>query len=173
MKPTEFRLQVIRPALSVLALPGGLSDSSEDLLLGTAIQESGLRNIRQIGGGPARGYFQMESSTYEDCWVNYLNQRPALADKLRQLCAPDPPSVAELIGCPKFAAGMARIKYLRAPEQLPPRGDIEAYARYWKRIYNAGGSGTVEEFVRNWHQAVNDADADVGGSAHKSPDQEV
>ena len=53
---------------------GFYSIDAVNLLLGTAIQESGgLRWRVQVNGGPARGLFQMEEATYTDIWNNFLN----------------------------------------------------------------------------------------------------
>src|SRR5258708_26545125 len=38
----------------------------------------------QLGGGPAVGLFQMEPTTHDDCWTNFLNFRPVLAGKVKQ-----------------------------------------------------------------------------------------
>lgn len=43
------------------------SMAAEQLLLGTAIQESHLKYRRQIGG-PALGYFQVGTNTQDDIW---------------------------------------------------------------------------------------------------------
>jgi hypothetical protein len=150
MSPSDFREQIVDPALNAIGL---WSESAAQLLVGTAIQESRLRNINQIGG-PAKGYFQIEPATYYDLWDRYLNSRPDLADRVRSLCAPAPPSVAELVGSPRFACALARIKYLRVPEPLPPAGDVAAMGAYWKQFYNSpSGRGTAEEFVANWNAA--------------------
>ena len=56
----DLRVEVIRPALRALDL---WSPAAEDLVLGTAAQESGLAYLRQIGGGPALGLWQIEPAT--------------------------------------------------------------------------------------------------------------
>lgn len=143
----------IDTALSALDLDRAADRfAAADLLLGTAIQESGLIHTRQMGGGPARGYWQMEPATHDDIWTNYLAYRPELATRLTSLMPsgtrPDP---ALLETIPTYAAAMARLKYRRAPEALPARGDLEGAARLWKAVYNtAGGAGTEQEFIENW-----------------------
>jgi len=67
---TDFRRDVIAPVLQKSGLD---SEAAEELLLGTAVQESlNFKYRRQMGGGPARGYFQMEPATHDDIWDNYL-----------------------------------------------------------------------------------------------------
>lgn len=56
------------------------SESAENLLIGTAAQESALGEyIRQLGNGPALGIFQMEPATFKDIVQNYLQYKPELA----------------------------------------------------------------------------------------------
>ncbi|MDX1428656.1 MAG: hypothetical protein R3282_00145, partial [Rhodothermales bacterium] len=78
-------IDAIRPALAALEKKGR---ASEELLLGTAIQESLLEFRRQLGGGPARGLFQMEPATHDDCWENYLNFRRSLAETVKSTLEP-------------------------------------------------------------------------------------
>ena len=50
-----------------------VSQEAENLLMGTAAQESALGEyIRQLGNGPALGIFQMEPETFDDIVRNYL-----------------------------------------------------------------------------------------------------
>ncbi|WP_157098735.1 hypothetical protein [Novosphingobium rosa] len=61
-----FRTNVVDVALKTI---GMYSAAASDLLLGTAVHESGgFRWNRQLGNGPARGYFQMEVATHNDIW---------------------------------------------------------------------------------------------------------
>jgi hypothetical protein len=146
--PQEFSIEVIVPALNAIGL---YSPAAAQLLLGTAIQESGLRDIPQIGGGPAAGYFQIEFATYTDVLANFLAFRPALAEKVEVLCSPDKPNFAAVTAHPRYACAIARIKYLRVPEPLPAAGDIAAMAAFYKAHYNTPeGAATEAEFVANW-----------------------
>ena len=75
----DFRKLVIQPTLVHLEL---WSEAAEILLLGTALTESGLRYLKQRGGGPALGLFQIEKVTHEDIWTSYL-----MKDKNKKLQA--------------------------------------------------------------------------------------
>lgn len=148
----HLREQVIRPTLRWLGL---WSEAAEALLIGTAAQESaGGRYLRQLGGGPALGIYQMEPATHADIWRNYLAHRGALARKVRELrCAVSPfvDPVQELAGNLYYATAMTRIHYLRVPEPLPDAGDLEALADYWKQHYNTAlGAGQPDEFLAAW-----------------------
>jgi hypothetical protein len=131
------------------------------LLMGTATQESQLTYTRQLGGGPALGYFQMEPFTHDDCWNSYIHYRPDLKTAVlavRNAHSPQPPTAnmppaAELETNPHYAAAMARVRYLRAPAAIP--ADPREIAAYWKLYYNTPqGAGSVEEFIGNWNRVL-------------------
>jgi hypothetical protein len=72
----QLRHYVVRPTLRRLGL---WSKSAENLLMGTAAQESHLGTyLHQVGGGPAKGIFQMEPATERDLIKNYIRYRPEL-----------------------------------------------------------------------------------------------
>jgi hypothetical protein len=149
-----FRRNVIDVALHSIGL---YSEAASDLLLGTAVQESGgFRWNRQLGHGPARGYFQMEIATHDDIWTNYLKYKHALGEKVKATLKPGESATAEtLVTNDYYAAAMARIRYMRVPAPLPPAGNVEALAKYWKHYYNTPhGGGKPEQFVANWQKYV-------------------
>lgn len=148
-----FVATIVRPALNHIALP---SEAAEQLLLGTALVESRLVHRRQIGGGPARGFFQMEPATHDDIWSNFLEYRPSLAEKIKSLLSlPTANAHRELEKNDKYACAMARAHYLRAPEALPDAGDVKGMAGYWKQYYNTPlGAGTVGKYVAAWQKAM-------------------
>ena len=147
-------IRAIRPALHTLE-EGGLA--AEQLVLGTGIQESLLVHRRQLGNGPARGLFQMEPATHDDCWQNFLRFQDALAEKVRQtLEAGQQPVATTLEVNDRYAAAMCRIHYLWVTPPLPAANDIRAMANYWKQHYNTPlGAGSPEEFMEKWPQYVN------------------
>jgi hypothetical protein len=149
MDPVPFRDMFVKPALDAL---GAWSLQAEMLVVGTAAQESNLIYTRQIGGGPALGYFQMEPATHNDCWTNYINFRPPLkAMVLATRIAGGEPNAQEMITDHKYAAAMARVRYMRVADPIPTAGrDIAAY---WKQHYNTPlGAGSVDDFVANWNR---------------------
>lgn len=159
----QLRHYVVQPTLRELDL---WSPAAEALLLGTAAQESRGRWLVQLGGGPARGIFQMEPATHSDIYENFLRYRPALAGAVRRLLAPSPADERQLVTNLAYAAAMCRIHYLRQRPALPEAGDIAGLARYWKRHYNTvEGAGTEAEFLENWRQLVAPVYAAAGGLA--------
>lgn len=152
-------LLVIRPTLATLKLNGL---AAEQLVLGTAIQESQLRWRRQLGGGPALGLWQCEPATHQDIWDNYLRYKRSLALRIWSL-APDPeplrwdvpPRALRLVMDDAYACALCRIHYLRVPAPLPGADDLEAQAAYWKRWYNTpAGKGQPEEYREKWGRFV-------------------
>ena len=77
--------RVIAPALEKIGL---WSRAAEELVLGTAIIESGLTYLKQHGDGPALGLWQVEPATHDDLYTNFLNYRPELGSILMELRAP-------------------------------------------------------------------------------------
>ena len=150
--PFKFRQEVIKPALLAIDL---YSLAAENLLLGTALQESLLEYTHQIGG-PALGYFQMEPNTYYDIFTNYLEYRPNLFAKVINLVAYNTLTVPKadlLITNHKFSAAMCRVKYARVPKLIPLANDIIGMANYWKTYYNSSqGAGTIQEFIDKYNK---------------------
>lgn len=160
--PDHLRELLIRPVLQ----PVGLwSEAAENLLLGTMAAESLGVYLTQIGGGPARGLFQMEGPTHRDNWENFLVYKADLAGYVRQFippaCKQTHPNFGvwatdeALVYSMAYALLQARIKYYRVPEALPDANDLWALAHYWKDHYNTHhGAGTVEKFVEKWIDCI-------------------
>ena len=143
----QFTTHVIRPTLHQIGLH---SDSAENLLLGTALVESGqLHYLHQLGAGPAHGIYQMEPRTHEDIWTNYLEYHKELRRQVLAFIAPVPEPVDQLVTNLAYATVMTRIFYLRKPNALPAADDIRGLANYWKDHYNTHlGAGKADTFVR-------------------------
>lgn len=124
-----------------------------ELLLLTAATESNLgQYIRQKGGGPALGIFQMEPGTYDDIWENYIRYREDLG-KLLSFCRMG--EAHELEFNLAYAILMCRIHYLRVKENIPSANDIEGLANYWKENYNSYlGKGKVSEAIKKYNKYV-------------------
>ena len=154
LSPKLVRDKIIYPVLEALDFdtPQTCVQSME-LLLGTAATESKMGLwLRQLGGGPALGLFQIEPETEADVWKNYLLYRPELARVVRGWKTF---TTEEMEWNHAYSCAIARLIYRRAPEKLPPAGDTEAQARYWKRFFNTPlGKGTPEKYIRDWRELV-------------------
>ena len=152
MLPSQTLALVIRPALEKLSL---WSLSAEELVLGTAIVESGLTYLKQHGDGPALGLWQVEPATHDDLYTNFLNYRPELGSKLMQLRAPNLSMDENLATNLMYGAAVCRLCYYRKPDALPEAGDIEGQANFWKQHYNTiFGKGTVSKYVYKVQQVL-------------------
>lgn len=148
MDPRQLRQLMIH----VLTEMGLFSDSAVELLMGTAAQESNLRYIQQKGGGPALGLFQMEPNTEKDIWHNFLIYRYPLRTKIKHITDRDKPG-PYLEWDIAYQIVMARVHYMRVPEQLPPAYNIAAIAEYWKKYYNTSlGDGEISDFIINYNK---------------------
>ncbi|MFT8419389.1 MAG: hypothetical protein ABF636_11265 [Acetobacter sp.] len=150
----QFKAVLVRP---VLALPGLGGNAAVNLLTGTALVESGLVWLRQNGGGPALGLWQMEPATHDDCWRNFLAFRPDLAATIRLLggagCGVGRADL--LVGNLAYACAMARIVYARAPQALPAPTESVGLSAYHKQFYNTPlGAADSRRNVALFAQAI-------------------
>lgn len=131
------------------------SHEAQRLVYLTGLVESdGYRYIRQLGGGPARGFWQIEPTTAVDNCRTFIRGR----EQLRIGCmkatyvplihwtTPDHAHWNDILEM-NMAAGIVhcRIKYWRAPDPLPIT--LNDISDYWKRFFNTHkGAGTPEHF---------------------------
>lgn len=158
----QLRTLIVQPVLAALDLPA--PDVAENLIMGTAAHESHLGDyIKQVGGGPAMGIYQMEPATLDDCYVNYLDyaSRSTLKAAVDGFLAAQPAAAdgtpdkaAQLASNMAYATAMCRIRYYRAPGSLPSDpNDLNGLAAYWKQYYNTPlGAGTVEQFIADYNR---------------------
>lgn len=152
----QFLTHIIKPSLEYMNM---WCVSSEQLLLGTAIQESGLgRYLKQIGG-PALGIYQIEPNTHQDIWNHYIKRKTFMFDKLIYLYPQCKEKLINelLVYDLRYATIIARLIYYRRPEQLPKFNDIVSHAHYWKNHYNTHlGKGKWSSFIRNYKKGIKD-----------------
>lgn len=149
LDPKQFLAGVVRPTLAHLGLPGG--ETAVRLVFGTAAKESdGFEALRQRGGGPALGLYQMEPATFRDLWDRFLRSRPLKAT-VWDFVAQTPSLEEQLVGNLFFATAMCRVKYYASPFAMPDAAAPEDLALIWKRFYNTpDGKGTPAEFLEHY-----------------------
>ena len=141
----EITRLAINPALAML--PAKMdTPAARVLLLAIALQESRLAYRRQLGDGPARGFWQFEQGTAASrggVWGVYLH--PASAPGLRELCARRhvTPTPAEIWRAIEFddilAAAVARLLIYTDAPPLPALGNqAGAWDLYAKRCWRPG-----------------------------------
>ena len=150
--PHQFRDIIVRPTLQALDL---WNSAAEALVLGTAIHESRLISLRQIGGGPALGLYQIEPATHADLYRNYLDNRPALKERVAAFLAPSPARDAQLATNLAYATAICRLLYCRVPVLLPDANDVDGLATYWKAHYNTpAGKGAAAEWAKHYRECL-------------------
>jgi hypothetical protein len=144
--------QLIDDTLKALRSVVKYNRDASYLVWGTGAHESmGWTKRRQMGGGPALGYWQMEPNTFKDIVENYLKYHPTIADRVKEICHISVFSPVDLLNNDKLAICMCRIHYLRVREPLPTT--LDGMARYWKKYYNTEeGKGTIQEFLDDYYE---------------------
>lgn len=131
----QLKTEIVRPTLFAIDL---WSLAAENLLTGTALAETRAAYVRQVGGGPALGLWQMEPATHDDCWQNFLRfpAQSRFATDIRAMLGGDISQVEQLVCNLRYACAMARIRYYRAQEPLPHATDATGLSAYHKAHYN-------------------------------------
>ena len=124
------------------------SDDALALVMRTGMAESGYRTLRQMGNGPAIGFFQVELETAQDTLDNYVNYRPELKKKLIGLGLGNNLEFC-LLSNIALQVAFCRLKYRRDKNAIPSWKSLEKQAKYWKKVYNTElGAGTIEHFMK-------------------------
>lgn len=140
---THLARYVVRPALEAI---DAWSPVAEDMVTATALYESKARYLKQIGGGPACGLWQIEPATGNDIRANWLLYRQTKRDQIRGLMTLEN-FEDQLVTNMMLGAALCRIQYLRSPIPLPTDPD-EAGVLY-KTAYNTAlGAGSAADFAR-------------------------
>ena len=118
------------------------------MIMRTGMAETGFRKLIQMGGGPALGFFQVEPKTIMDTMDNYVKYRPELEKRLKSLGFDRRDMEVRVMSNIALQAVFCRLKYKRDKYALPKSNDLEAQAKYWKRVYNTHlGKGTIKHFM--------------------------
>jgi len=151
LDPRHVLELAVRPALAALG-PAYATLSAEQLVLGTAAAESGFSDLRQGGGGPALGLWQMEPATFQDLASRFLAVRQDLASVIVSIAAAgEPLRPDQLAWNLRLGAALCRVRYLYDRAPLPPAGNIAGHAATWKRVYNsAQGAGSADHYLKAW-----------------------
>jgi hypothetical protein len=144
MTPRLFLDLAIRPALGLL--PDKMtSPEAEAMILAICLQESRLKNRLQLGGGPARGFAQMEHGTPRSRGgVTGLFMHERTVGHVKALCEVlvVPATVQDVYEACAWndvlTAGLARLNLYWYPAPLPLRGDSDGSWRYYLNTWNPG-----------------------------------
>lgn len=134
----------IAPALALLGAPLD-STAARLMLLAIGLQESRFEFRRQLGDGPARGFWQFERGTAASrggVWGVYLHS--ASRGPLYRLCAArggpfEPAAIwTRLETDDVLAAGLARLMLWTSPKALPALDDAEGAWDYYVSTWRPG-----------------------------------
>lgn len=162
--PDQLRNYVIKTTLKQL---GEWSPAAEQLLLGTAAQESGLGFHLKSGRKQGLGIYQITPRTHINIWDRYLVHLPDLASGIRGLASQHEFLAhphAELATNLSYATAIAWMIYRRCNKPLPQDGCIEDIARYWARHFHTKPNGTAQDFIISYHKFM-DGTLDNNGLA--------
>ena len=125
------------------------SDDALSLIMRTGWAESGYNALKgATSGNPALGFWQVEPFTAKDTLDNYVKFRPRIKESLLFLGLNEEKLEFSLLSNIAIQAAFCRFKYRRAKQSIPPWDNVEAQAKYWKRVYNSElGRGTIEHFL--------------------------
>jgi len=151
---TDLRSLVIRPTLEQL---DDWSPAAENLLLGTAAQESQLgfrlhNSHPQSNQHQGQGLYRISPHTHIQVWDDFLITDPELASRLRGLASQQQFLKAphqELITNLSYATGVAWMIYKRHEITLPDANDIEALGAYWLQYFSKRDLNTSELSFNN------------------------
>jgi hypothetical protein len=146
----DIRKFVIRDTLEQL---GEWSKAAENLLLATAIHESGL-GIK-LKCGRRLGLYQIGPLQHRSVWDDYLVNLPDKASHVRGLAGqhsfihnPD----RELVTNLRYATAIAWCAYLKEGCLLPPAEDIEQLAVLWRSCFRKNRNDSTQAFVSHYRQ---------------------
>ena len=124
------------------------SEDAVDLVYKTGNAETGYRHLKQMGSGPAIGFWQVEPATLIDIMDNYVKYRPELEKRLKSLGFSRSDVETRVMSNIALQAVFCRLKYKRDKYALPKSSDLKGQAEYWKRVYNTHlGKGTIKHFM--------------------------
>ena len=138
------------------------SEDAVELLMMTAAVESELGEaVKQKGGGPAKGIFQVEPTTERDVMNRFLNpkkkKRQSLREKVLRLAGNPPPGIDPAIYDLDYQIALTRCFYRMKPKALPTvfiidgRPDYDSIvrmAKYYKKHFNTVlGKSTVKKAI--------------------------
>ena len=142
MTTIDYVHRVVMPAAYALLPPTMASPEATAMLLAIGLQESKFQHRRQMGDGPARGWWQFEGGKYSA--TNNVLQHPKIdvvvANILHDLHYPP-----ERLACwdalehnDILAAVFARLQLWTIPGQLPSVHQPQVAWEYYENAWNPG-----------------------------------
>lgn len=155
---SDVRELIIKPYLQSL---GEYSEVAEQLLLGTAAQESALGLHCYCTQTKGLGLYRMTAEKHQELWDTYLVQFPDLASLQRGLASQQQflkNPHGELASNLTYATGMAWMVYRRSMIDTSKPLEIPTLAQFWAGYFD-NGTGcprNVDEFMLSYRTLVLD-----------------
>jgi hypothetical protein len=155
---SDLRELIIKPYLQGLE---EYSETAENLLLGTAAQESLLGLHCYCTQTKGMGLYRITAEKHRELWDTYLVQFPDLASQQRGLASQQQflkNPHAELISNLTYATGMAWMIYRRSAIDTSKPVEISALAQLWANHFD-NGTGcprNADEFMQTYRTLVMD-----------------
>lgn len=154
MKTLTYLHQIVFPAMYALLPPVCASREASAMLLAIGLQESQFLKRRQMGGGPARGFWQFERDGGISGVLAHHQARPLIGPVLGALCYPvyADTCYAAVEHNDVLAASFARCLLWTVPDVLPTRDEPD---RGWAQYLTAWRPGKPhpETWPDNYRQA--------------------
>ncbi len=152
---SDLQYFVLQPALECLDM---YSAAAEQLLLGTAAQESGFDPFARTKPGGI-GIYQITSEQHRAVWDTFLAFDPELASKVRGLASqrqflknPDDELRTNLA----YSTAIAWVIYLQSNHQLPAAHDAEGLDNFWQDNFHhqQRHHGNLAAWIRSYGTAA-------------------
>jgi hypothetical protein len=154
----DLRELIIKPCLQGL---GEYSEVAENLLLGTAAQESLLGEHCFCPHTQGLGLYRITAEKHKELWDSYLIQFPDLASLQRGFASQQQflkNPHAELMSNLSYATGIAWMIYRRSAIDTSKPMDIAALAQCWANHFDngTGSQRNLDEFIHAYRTLVLD-----------------
>jgi len=153
---SDLRELIIKPYLQGL---GEYSEVAENLLLGTAAQESLLGLHCYCAESKGLGLYCITAEKHRELWDTYLVQFPDLASQQRGLASQQQFLInphGELMSNLIYTTGMAWMIYRRAAIDTNTPLDLSALAQLWANHFDngTGSPRNTDAFMQTYRSLV-------------------
>lgn len=158
---SDLRASIIKPCLKAL---GQYSCDAENLLAGTAIQESSINQLQNAGlTRQGLGIYRITPEKHREIWDHYLIQFPDLASVVRGFASQkhffcDPHG--ELISNLNYATVMAWMIYRAEGVEINKAVDVNNLAQLWALNFDngTGCARNADDFISTYRNSVLNTD---------------
>lgn len=158
---SDLRELIIKPCLEAI---GDYSETAENLLAGTAAQESLSDQQCYCDQAEGLGIYQITAEKHVETWDKYLIQFPDLASRVRGFASQQqflkhPHS--ELIGNLSYATVIAWMIYRANGVDTSKMAEVNNLAQLWATHFNngTGCSRNIDDFIATYRATILERDS--------------